>query len=393
MSPSPSAGLLSSGAFYSRWLGPVLARDEGVDAEQMSRLALTALGQASLRRRWPGVSSVLEGVSGELQRRDLRLEQVLFGCRFSNPVGLAAGFDKNGVAAGIWDCFGFGFAEVGTVTWHGQPGNPKPRLFRLAAEQAALNRMGFNNDGAQALLKTLERQRLDPPGRRPAVLGINVGKSKITALEQAPDDYASTLELLAPLADYAVINVSSPNTPGLRELQDSAQLRRLVERLRRLPACPPLLVKIAPDLEDESIDAVARLAFEEGLAGVIAVNTSLDRLGLEQRRMAQTGRTLAEEPGGLSGSPLRGRALEVIRRLRAGAGPALPLIGVGGIDSPECAWERIAAGASLVQLYTGWIFKGPDLVPRILEGLLQQLDRHGLGSITQVVGSGLPWQE
>ena len=393
MSPSPSAGLLSSGAFYSRWLGPVLARDEGVDAEQMSRLALTALGQASLRRRWPGVSSVLEGVSGELQRRDLRLEQVLFGCRFSNPVGLAAGFDKNGVAAGIWDCFGFGFAEVGTVTWHGQPGNPKPRLFRLAAEQAALNRMGFNNDGAQALLKTLERQRLDPPGRRPAVLGINVGKSKITALEQAPDDYASTLELLAPLADYAVINVSSPNTPGLRELQDSAQLRRLVERLRRLPACPPLLVKIAPDLEDESIDAVARLAFEEGLAGVIAVNTSLDRLGLEQRRMAQTGRTLAEEPGGLSGSPLRGRALEVIRRLRAGAGPALPLVGVGGIDSPECAWERIAAGASLVQLYTGWIFKGPDLVPRILEGLLQQLDRHGLSSITQVVGSGIPWQE
>ena len=393
MSPSPSAGALSSAAFYERWLGPVLARDEGVDAEQMSRLALTALAQASLRRRWPGVSSVLEGVSGDLQRRDLRLEQVLFGCRFSNPVGLAAGFDKNGVAAGIWDCFGFGFAEVGTVTWHGQPGNPKPRLFRLAEEQAALNRMGFNNDGAQALLKTLERQRLDPPGRRPAVLGINVGKSKITALEQAPDDYASSLELLAPLADYAVINVSSPNTPGLRELQDSAQLRRLVERLRRLPACPPLLVKIAPDLEDEAIDAIARLAFEEGLAGVIAVNTSLDRLGLEQRRMAQTGRTLAEEPGGLSGSPLRGRALEVIRRLRAGAGPALPLVGVGGIDSPECAWERIAAGASLVQVYTGWIFKGPDLVPRILEGLLQQLDRHGLGSITQVVGSGLPWQE
>ena len=393
MSPSPSAGPLSSGAFYSRWLGPVLARDEGVDAEQMSRLALTALGQASLRRRWPGVSSVLAGVSGDLQRRDLRLEQVLFGCRFSNPVGLAAGFDKNGVAAGIWDCFGFGFAEVGTVTWHGQPGNPKPRLFRLAEEQAALNRMGFNNDGAQALIKTLERQRLDPPGRRPAVLGINVGKSKITALEQAPDDYASSLELLAPLADYAVINVSSPNTPGLRELQDSAQLRRLVERLRRLPACPPLLVKIAPDLEDESIDAIARLAFEEGLAGVIAVNTSLDRLGLEQRRLPQTGRTLAEEPGGLSGSPLRGRALEVIRRLRAGAGPALPLVGVGGIDSPECAWERIAAGASLVQLYTGWIFKGPDLVPRILEGLLQQLDRHGLSSITQVVGSGIPWQE
>ena len=383
---------LSSGAFYQRWLGPVLANDEGLDAEQLSRTALTALGQASLRRRWPGVSTVLEGLAADLQRRDLRLEQVLFGCRFPNPVGLAAGFDKNGVAAGIWDRFGFGFTEVGTVTWHGQPGNPRPRLFRLAAEQAALNRMGFNNDGAQALLKTLERQQLEPPGRRPAVLGINVGKSKITPLEQAPEDYAASLELLAPLADYAVINVSSPNTPGLRDLQDTSQMRRLVERLRRLPACPPLLVKIAPDLEDDAIDAIARLAFEEGLAGVIAVNTSLDRLGLAQRRLSQTGRTLAEEAGGLSGAPLRKRALEVIRRLRVSAGPTLPLIGVGGIDAPEVAWERISAGASLVQLYTGWIFQGPDLVPRILEGLQQQLDAHGLRSISEAVGSGLPWQ-
>ena len=383
---------LSSGAFYQRWLGPVLANDEGLDAEQLTRTALTALGQASLRRRWPVVSSVLDGLAGDLQRRDLRLEQVLFGCRFSNPVGLAAGFDKNGVAAGIWDRFGFGFTEVGTVTWHGQPGNPRPRLFRLAEEQAALNRMGFNNDGAQALLKTLQRQKLEPPGRRPAVLGINVGKSKITPLEQAPDDYASSLELLSPLADYAVINVSSPNTPGLRDLQDTTQLRRLVDRMRRLPACPPLLVKIAPDLEDDAIDGIARLAFEEGLAGVIAVNTSLDRLGLARRRLQQTGRTLAEEAGGLSGAPLRHRALEVIRRLRVSAGPALPLIGVGGIDSPEGAWERISAGASLVQLYTGWIFKGPDLVPLILEGLQQQLDRHGLRNIREAVGSGLTWQ-
>ncbi|MEY3545270.1 MAG: hypothetical protein RLZZ247_1427, partial [Cyanobacteriota bacterium] len=228
---------------------------------------------------------------------------------------------------------------------------------------------------------------LPPAGQRPAVLGINLGKSKITPLEQAPDDYASSLELLAPLADYAVINVSSPNTPGLRELQDDAQLRRLVERLRRLPACPPLLVKIAPDLEDEAIDAIARLAYEEGLAGVIAVNTSLNRLGLEQRRIAQTGRTLAEEAGGLSGAPLRARALEVLRRLRAVAGPGLPLIGVGGIDSPEAAWERISAGASLVQLYTGWIYEGPQLVPSILEGLVQQLDRHGFRTVSEAVGS------
>ena len=380
---------LGTGALYQRFVGPLLSRDEGADAEQLSQLTLQALGQASLRRHWPLVSGSLAGLAAELERRDLRLEQTLFGCRFRNPVGLAAGFDKNAVAAGIWHQFGFGFAEVGTITWHAQPGNPKPRLFRLAAERAALNRMGFNNSGAQAARRTLERQALPPVGQRPAVLGINLGKSKITPLEQAPDDYASSLELLAPLADYAVINVSSPNTPGLRELQDDAQLRRLVERLRRLPACPPLLVKIAPDLEDEAIDAIARLAYEEGLAGVIAVNTSLNRLGLEQRRIVNTGRTLAEEAGGLSGAPLRARALEVLRRLRAVAGPGLPLIGVGGIDSPEAAWERISAGASLIQLYTGWIYEGPQLVPAILEGISQQLDRHGFRSISEAVGSGV----
>ena len=383
---------LGTGALYQRFVGPLLSRDEGADAEQLSQLTLQALGQASLRRHWPLVSGSLAGLAAELEVRDLRLEQTLFGCRFRNPVGLAAGFDKNAVAAAIWHQFGFGFAEVGTVTWHAQPGNPKPRLFRLAAERAALNRMGFNNNGALAARRTLERQALPPAGQRPAVLGINLGKSKITPLEQAPDDYASSLELLAPLADYAVINVSSPNTPGLRELQDDAQLRRLVERLRRLPACPPLLVKIAPDLEDEAIDAIARLAYEEGLAGVIAVNTSLNRLGLEQRRIAQTGRTLAEEAGGLSGVPLRARALEVLRRLRAVAGPGLPLIGVGGIDSPEAAWERISAGASLIQLYTGWIYEGPQLVPSILDGLVQQLDRHGFRSISEAVGSGVPWR-
>ncbi len=382
----------ATGALYRRWVAPLLSRDEGADAEQLSRLTLMALGLASLRRDWPLVAGSLAGLAAELQRRDLRLEQTLFGCRFSNPVGLAAGFDKNGVAAGLWHLFGFGFAELGTITWHPQPGNPRPRLFRLAQERAALNRMGFNNDGAEAMKRTLERQRLPPPGQRPAVLGLNLGKSKITSLELAPDDYASSLELLAALADYAVINVSSPNTPGLRDLQDAVQLRRLVERLRRLPACPPLLVKIAPDLEDDAIDTIARLAYEEGLAGVIAVNTSVSRLGLEQRLLSQTGRTLAEEAGGLSGAPLRGRALEVMRRLRATAGPALPLIGVGGIDSPQSAWERITAGASLIQLYTGWIYEGPALVPAILEGLQRQLDRHGCRHISEAVGSGLPWR-
>ncbi|MGB7563455.1 MAG: quinone-dependent dihydroorotate dehydrogenase [Prochlorococcaceae cyanobacterium] len=385
------SALRATDALYRRWVGPLLARDGGADAEQLSVITLTALGQAALRRHWLVVAGSLAGLAAELQRRDPRLEQTLFGCRFTNPVGLAAGFDKNGVAAAIWHVFGFGFAELGTVTWQAQAGNPRPRLFRLAAERAALNRMGFNNIGAEAVRRTLERQQLPPSGQRPAVLGINLGKSRATSLELAPDDYASTLELLSPLADYAVINVSSPNTPGLRELQEEVQLRRLVERLRRLPACPPLLVKIAPDLEDDAIDAIARLAYQEGLAGVIAVNTSLNRLGLEQRQLAQTGRSLAEEAGGLSGAPLRARAVEVIRRLRATAGPSLPLIGVGGIDSPESAWERISAGASLVQLYTGWIYQGPGLVPAILEGLSAQLDRHGFREIGEVVGSGVPW--
>jgi dihydroorotate dehydrogenase len=385
----PPSGTAAS--LYLRFIGPLLQQDDGADAEQLSQLTLQTLAQVSLRRRWPLVQGSLQGLAGELQRQDSRLQQTLFGCRFSNPVGLAAGFDKNGVAAGLWDRFGFGFAELGTVTWQPQSGNPRPRLFRLAAERAALNRMGFNNDGAQAFRRTLERQRLEPPGQRPAVLGVNIGKSRSVSLDLAPDDYASSLALLAPLADYAVINVSSPNTPGLRELQEEAPLRRLVERLRRLPACPPLLVKIAPDLEDDAIDTIARLAYEEGLAGVIAVNTSQDRLGLGQRRLRSSGLPLSEEAGGLSGRPLRPRALEVLRRLRATAGPALPLIGVGGIDSAEAAWERIAAGACLLQVYTGWIYEGPVLVPRILDGLLQQLDRHGLRTIAEAVGCGLPW--
>ncbi|MEA5412158.1 quinone-dependent dihydroorotate dehydrogenase [Synechococcus sp. BA-120 BA3] len=390
--PSTSGGQVGTGALYARFVEPLLRRDDGADAEQLSRLTLLALGQAALRRRWPLVSGSLEGLGAELQRRDPRLEQTLFGCRFANPVGLAAGFDKNGVAAAIWHRFGFGFAELGTITWQPQPGNPRPRLFRLAEERAALNRMGFNNDGARAVRRTLERQLLPPPGQRPAVLGINLGKSKAVSLEMAPDDYAASLELLAPLADYAVVNVSSPNTPGLRDLQEEAQLRRLVERLRRLPACPPLLVKIAPDLEDDAIDTIARLAYEEGLAGVIAVNTSVHRLGLDGRRLVATGRTLAEETGGLSGRPLRRRAVEVLRRLRATAGPALPLIGVGGIDSAEAAWERISAGASLIQIYTGWIYEGPALVPTILEGLSRQLDAHGCRTLSEVVGSVMPWR-
>jgi dihydroorotate dehydrogenase len=378
---------------WQRLMGPWLARDDGADPEWLSQTSLQALAALSRRRHSPLLQLPLAALGQRLQRQDARLAQTLFGCHFANPVGLAAGFDKSGVAAGVWHLFGFGFAELGTVTAMAQDGNPRPRLFRLAHEQAALNRMGFNNLGAEAVSQGLQAQGLPPPGQRPAVLGLNLGKSRATPLEQAADDYGQSLSALAPLADYVVINVSSPNTPGLRELQDESPLRRLVERLRQQPACPPLLVKIAPDLEDPALETVVRLAIEEGLAGVIATNTSLDRLGLEQRRLAQTGRCLAEEAGGLSGVPLRPRALAVLRRLRAVAGPTLPLIGVGGIDSPEAAWERIGAGASLVQLYTGWIYRGPELVPWVLEGLQTQLDRHGLPTVAAAVGRELPWRD
>ncbi len=391
MAKSLKSNFFSAGNFYNHFFDPILAKDEGVDAENLTQIVLAILGQASIYRNWPGVKSGLKKLGKDLKRHDSRLEQKLFGCNFNNPIGLAAGLDKNGVAAAIWHAFGFGFAELGTITLHAQKGNPRPRLFRLANEQAALNRMGFNNNGAKKMQETLEKQKLEKPGERAAAIGLNLGKSKITTLEEAPNDYASSLEILSSLADYVVINVSSPNTPGLRDLQSSKQLRRLIKQLKSLKSSPPLLVKIAPDLDNQAIDNLAKLAQEEKLAGVIAVNTSLNRLGLEKRMLAQTGLPLEQEAGGISGRPLRKRGVEVIKRLRHAAGPDLPLIGVGGIDSPAAAWERISAGASLVQLYTGWIFEGPDLVPRILEGVLSQLDRHGFADVSEAIGSGAPW--
>tara|TARA_Y100001968_G_scaffold325901_1_gene367970 strand:+ start:15647 stop:16798 length:1152 start_codon:yes stop_codon:yes gene_type:complete len=382
--------MISTQVLYKKFLDPILSVDDGIDAEQLTQLALFTLGKASALREWPIISQVLHSIKQDLHRCDARLEQQLFGCRFRNPVGLAAGFDKNGVAAAIWNNFGFGFAELGTVTWHPQQGNPKPRLFRLAAERGALNRMGFNNDGAEMMLKTLQKQKIKTPGERSTVIGLNFGKSKITSLEEAPNDYSASIEMLAPLADYAVINVSSPNTPGLRQLQTSQQLGRLIAKLKALPSCPPLLVKIAPDLTNQEIDQLAELIQEEDLAGIIAVNTSVNRLGLEQRIISQSGLTLGQETGGLSGSPIQKRALEVIRQLHKKC-KGLPLIGVGGINSPESAWERIAAGACLIQVYTGWIFEGPSLTPLILEGILSQLERHGFKNISEAIGTDAPW--
>ena len=255
--------MLYSQALYEQLLGPILSKDEGIDAEQLTQFALTTLGQISKFKNWPIISNVLDQLKSDLTRSDTRLEQQLFSCHFSNPIGLAAGFDKNGVAASIWDRFGFGFAEIGTVTFHPQEGNPKPRLFRLAYEQGALNRMGFNNNGAEIMKRTLQEQILRKKEERPAIIGINLGKSKITPIEEAPKDYLLSLQILGSFADYAVINVSSPNTPGLRKLQEIQQLRRLISQLKILPFCPPLLVKIAPDLNDHEIDELAQLVEEE----------------------------------------------------------------------------------------------------------------------------------
>ena len=382
---------LSLGNLYRLIIGPILSKDEGIDAERLTNIALSLLGTASLHRKEKIWDITLNKLRKELTYQDNRLEQKLFNCSFNNPVGLAAGFDKNGIAAGIWESFGFGFAEIGTVTWHAQSGNPKPRLFRLANEEAALNRMGFNNRGAKKVLDIINSQRIDLPSKRDSIIGINLGKSKITSLENAPDDYYSSLEILAAQANYVVINVSSPNTPGLRDLQNTEQLRKLLSRLKSMPKCPPLLIKIAPDLTDIEIDSLTDLADSEGVSGLIAVNTSLNRFGLEKKIITQTGLPLGIEAGGLSGVPLKGRAVEVIKRIFQRHGEKLPLIGVGGIDTPQSAWERITAGSSLIQLYTGWIFQGPTLVPNILRGLTSQIEKHGLKNISEAIGTDAPW--
>ena len=376
---------------YNILLGQLLSQDEGIDAEILTNSALNAIKLASLNRNFPLISNILLKASSDFQRNNSSLNQIVFGSHFKNPLGLAAGFDKNGVGAGLWNYFGFGFAELGTITWHAQKGNPKPRLFRIAKEKAALNRMGFNNEGAEKFLKTIEKQQIATPGKRPCVLGINLGKSKVTPLDEAHQDYFLSLSLLAPLSDYVVINVSSPNTPGLRSLQGTKQIKKLIRTLKDLSNCPPLLVKIAPDLSNAEIDEISRVAMENGIDGIIAINTSLNRFNLKNLKI-KTGNTLEEENGGLSGLPLQKRGLEVMRRLRISTNNDLPLIGVGGICSAKTAWERIAAGASLVQVYTGWIFEGPNLVPHILDGLTLQMEKHGFQNIKEVIGSEEPWK-
>ncbi|WP_254048731.1 quinone-dependent dihydroorotate dehydrogenase [Corynebacterium hadale] len=309
---------------------------------------------------------------------DSALEQECFGVRFPAPLGLAAGFDKNASSLDAWGALGFGYAEVGTVTPKAQPGNPAPRLFRLPADKAILNRMGFNNDGALPAALNLDARKSDD------IVGINIGKNK-TATD-AVADYRAGATVLGPHADYLVVNVSSPNTPGLRDLQAVEELRPILSVAAESTATP-VLVKIAPDLSDEDIDAVADLAVELGLAGIVATNTTISREGLH----TPADEVEAMGAGGISGAPLNDRALEVLRRLHARVGDQLTLMSVGGISTPEQAWERIAAGASLLQGYTGFIYGGPAWISRIHRGIAAQVRAHGLENIAQAVGSELPY--
>lgn len=318
---------------YETLVRPVLF---ALDAERAHELTLAALRNAPtfapLRRFAPTEKPV-----------------ELFGLTFRNRVGLAAGFDKNGVALPAWEAIGFGFAEIGTVTAHPQPGNPKPRIFRYPEQQAIVNRLGFNNDGAVAIAARL--QCLHDSGRWPRIpIGINIGKSRATELANAAEDYLSSFRLLKDYADYVAINVSSPNTPDLRDLQDAEQLGHLLEVLQQEnAAAKPLLVKIAPDLTPEQLAQIIAVCEANDVAGLIATNTTLDHRML-----------IKDEAGGLSGAPLLRKSNEVVRAIRAQS--QLPIIGVGGITNADSAQAKIDAGAQLVQIYTGLIYRGPRLI-------------------------------
>ncbi|MEQ8336108.1 MAG: quinone-dependent dihydroorotate dehydrogenase [Cyclobacteriaceae bacterium] len=311
---------------------------------------------------------MVKSIFSELNRiKDPRLQRTVFGLTFPNPVGLAAGFDKNGAFTNEFSAMGFGFIEIGTVTPLPQAGNLKPRLFRLKEDQALINRMGFNNEGMESVVKNLRKRSKE------VIIGGNIGKNKVTPNEQAQDDYQKCFETLYPHVDYFVVNVSSPNTPGLRELQEKEPLQKLLQSLKTLneakPAPKPILLKIAPDLTDSQLDDILEITAQVNIDGVIATNTTIDRSGLrtKKEKIDKIG------AGGLSGAPLFDRSTEIIKYLKNG-NKNLVIIAVGGINSPERALEKLKAGASLVQVYTGLIYGGPVLIRNINRAILKNLD-------------------
>jgi dihydroorotate dehydrogenase len=338
---------MTGGLLYKTLLRPALF---SLDPERVHHLAIAAL-RGVARLPWEA-------------RSDPRLAREVFGIRFPNPVGLAAGFDKNALVLPAWEKLGFGFVEAGTITAAGQAGNPRPRVFRLPSQGAIINRMGFNNDGAEAVAARLAR--LKASGRWPCVpIGLNIGKTKVTPLEEAAADYLFSFEKLFPFADYFVLNVSSPNTPGLRALQDAAALDQLLAAIQRrnrelspTPRLSPVLLKIAPDLDFPQIEEIIALLLRHGLAGIVATNTTLDHSSIPEAK---------REQGGLSGLPLRARSTEIVRFIARLTD--LPIIAAGGIHDAASALEKFDAGAALVQLYTGFIYEGPALIRRITSAL------------------------
>jgi len=336
-----------------------------LDPETGHRLALAGLKALPARAPMPIPAA-------------LRVE--VAGLAFPNPVGVAAGFDKDAEVPDQLLDLGFGFAEVGSITPLPQAGNPTPRLFRLVEDRAVINRMGFNNQGAEA---ALERLRARARAERGGIVGVNIGANKDAADRVA--DYARMTEVMAPVASYLCVNISSPNTPGLRALQDEGALTALLDavmdaRAAATPqAAPPVFLKVAPDLEPADVDAIARIAIDKGLGALVVSNTTITRPALRSHH--------AKETGGLSGAPLKALALQRLRDFRKATGGTIPLVGVGGIASAEDAWERIRAGASLVQLYSAMVYEGPGLGARIARGLIPLMHRDGFASIAEAVGS------
>ena len=310
--------------------------------------------------------------------RDPILRHDVLGRTFPGPLGLAAGFDKNAAAVDSWGAIGFGFSEVGTVTASPQPGNPAPRLFRLPEDRAIVNRMGFNNHGAGNAANNLRRRRGGDP------VGINIGKTKVVSASDAVRDYVASTVMLTGLGDYLVVNVSSPNTPGLRDLQAVESLRPILVAVQEA-ATIPVLVKIAPDLSDEDVDAVTDLALELGLDGIVATNTTISRDGLR----TPAARVRALGPGGVSGPPVARRAREVLERVHRRAGGRLVVISVGGVESADDVWDRIVHGADLVQTYTGFIYRGPLFMRDVNRGVARRLREGGFSSLAEAVGSAV----
>ncbi|MFK7696396.1 quinone-dependent dihydroorotate dehydrogenase [Paenibacillus sp. HJGM_3] len=360
---------------YRNIAKPLLFR---MDAEKAHHLTVDGLGHAS---GIPGTLALLKGMYGVPDYPELRVE--LAGLSFRNPVGLAAGLDKNAVAVQGFSALGFGFMEVGTVTPRPQKGNDKPRLFRLPADEALVNRMGFNNVGMEQMAVHLHKA-----GRYPIPVAVNIGKNKDTPNEEAEDDYRKCVQALYPFGDFFVVNISSPNTPGLRNLQHGEELQRLVaavkqemerQQARTGGAPKPMFVKIAPDVTGEELEYMVETLVQGNVSGIIATNTTISREGLTHPN--------ARETGGLSGRPLTTRATEVIRGVYRVTQGKLPIIGCGGIFSPQDAYDKIRAGAHLVEVYTALIYKGPGLIRELNEGLRELLRRDGFTQISQAVGA------